>query len=64
VARETLAQCRVWGCLFSGPTSGGVRSDWLVPFDAARLRPVGSFGFVLSVHLCLAFGFRAPLFIT
>jgi hypothetical protein len=42
------------GCLYSGPASGGVRSDWLVPFGAARLGPVCSFGFVLSVHICSA----------
>jgi hypothetical protein len=43
-----------WGWLYSGPTSGGVRSDRLVPFGAARLEPIGSFGSVLSVHLCSA----------
>jgi hypothetical protein len=54
VAGETLARggvC-VWGGLYSGPTSGGIRSDQFDPFGAARLRPVGSFVSVLSVHLC------------
>jgi hypothetical protein len=42
--------CVVW--LYSAPTSDRVRSDRLVPFGAARLGPVGSYGSVLSVHLC------------
>jgi hypothetical protein len=41
VARETLARGGVWGCLYSGPASGGVGLDRLVLFGAARLKPVG-----------------------
>jgi hypothetical protein len=54
MVRETLAWSGVWGCLYSGPASGGVRLDRLVPFGAARLGLVGSFGSVLSIHLCSA----------
>jgi hypothetical protein len=36
----------VW--LYSGPTSGGVRSDRLVLFGAAKLKPVGSY----AQHRC------------
>jgi hypothetical protein len=42
------------GALYSGPALGGVRSDRLVPFGAVRLGLVGSFGSMLSLHLCLA----------
>jgi hypothetical protein len=54
-ARETLARVRcVWGAgvLYSGPASSGVRSNRLVPFDVASLRLGGSFGSMLSLHLC------------
>jgi hypothetical protein len=33
-----------WGWLYSGPASGGIRSDRLVPFGATRLNWLAHLG--------------------
>jgi hypothetical protein len=41
-----------WGWLYSGPASGEVSSDWLIPFDVVRFRLINLFGSVLNIHIC------------